>query len=32
MGSVAENVIRRAIGPVLSARDFAPFVAEEPTA
>jgi len=32
MGSVAENVIRRATGPVLSARDFAPFVAEEPTA
>lgn len=29
MGSVAENVIRRSICPVLSACDFAPFIAEE---
>lgn len=28
MGSVAENVIRRSICPVLSARDFAPFISE----
>lgn len=28
MGSVAENVIRRSVRPVLTARDFAPFVAE----
>jgi nucleotide-binding universal stress UspA family protein len=32
MGSVAENVIRRSACPVLSASDFASFVAEEPAA
>jgi nucleotide-binding universal stress UspA family protein len=32
MGSVAENVIRRSICPVLSARDFAPFISEETAA
>lgn len=32
MGSVAENVIRRSICPVLSARDFASFVAREAAA
>jgi nucleotide-binding universal stress UspA family protein len=32
MGSVAENVIRRSICPMLSASNFAPFVAEETAA